>query len=128
MRIPLQDLPLRVGVSADARARSVAEGIGATKLTAGEKRRSGRTHRMIMGLPSDGAVVIVHSPSCVGIFRDTIAAMRGAEVAACTRVVAAPSLADERAVTRRLSLPVFRDHFVDEQREHARAVMQAWRL
>lgn len=119
--------PLRVGVSADARARSAAEGADA-KPTAAQKRRSGRTHRMIMSLPSDGAVVIVHSPSCVGIFRDTIAAMRGPEVAACTRVVAAPSAADELAVTRRLSLPVFRDHFVDEQREHARAVLQASHL
>lgn len=120
--------PLRVGVSADARARSAADGIDEAKPSAAEKRRSGRTHRMIMGLPPDGAVVIVHSPSCVGIFRDTIAAMRGPEVAACTRVVAAPSIADERAVTARLSLPVFRDHFVDEQREHARAVLQASRL
>ncbi len=119
--------PLRVGVSADARARSAAEGLDATKRTASEKRRSGRTHRMVMSLPSDGAVVIVHSPSAIGIFRDVIAELRGPEVAACTRVVAAPSLADERAATRGLSLPVFRDHFVDEQREHARAVMQAWR-
>lgn len=83
---------------------------------------------MIMGLPAGGSVVIVHSPSMIGAFRDLICDLRGAEVAACTRVVAAPSMADERAATARLSLPVFRDHFVDEQREHARAVMQAWRL
>ncbi|MCJ2068127.1 hypothetical protein MKK75_04760 [Methylobacterium sp. J-030] len=120
--------PLRIGVSADARAHSAAEGLAEAKPTAAEKRRSSRTHRMIMGLPSDGAVVIVHSPACVGIYRDTIAVLREPEVAACTRVVAAPNIADERAVTARLSLPVFRDHFVDEQREHARAVLQASRL
>lgn len=124
----LQDTTLRVGVSADARARPAAADLGAAKPTAGEKRRSGRTHRMIMGLPKGGSVVIVHSPSVIGVFRDLICDLRGAEVAARTRVVAAPSIADERAVTARLSLPVFRDHFVDEQREHARAVVQAWRL
>ena len=43
-------------------------------------------------------------------------------------MTAIPTIADERRVTAGLSLPVFRDHFVDEQREHARAVMQAWRL
>lgn len=124
----LQDTTLRIGVSADARSRPAAADLGAAKPTPGEARRSKRTHRLIMGLPKGGSVVIVHSPSVIGVFRDLICDLRGAEVAACTRVVAAPSLADERAVTARLSLPVFRDHFVDEQREHARAVMQAWRL
>lgn len=123
-----QDLTMRVGVSADARARSAADSADASPLTGGEKCRSSRTHRMIMSLPADGAVLIVHSPSVIGIFRDLICDLRGADVAGCTRVVAAPSLSDERAVTARLSLPVIRDHFVVEQREHARAVMQAWRL
>ncbi|MBE7202903.1 MAG: hypothetical protein INR70_34610, partial [Parafilimonas terrae] len=44
-----------------------------------------------------------------------------------TRVVAAPTVLDELAVVRGLSLPVFRDHFVEEQREHARGVLHAWR-
>lgn len=120
--------PLRVGVSADARARSAADGIDDTALSAGEKRRASRARRLVMSLPTGGAVIVVHSPSAVGIYRELVCDLRGEEVAACTRVVAAPSIADERAVTARLSLPVFRDHFVDEQREHARAVMQAWRL
>ena len=124
----LQDTSLRVGVAADARGYSASERLEAGAPTAGEKRRSGRTHRMIMSLPKGGAVVVVHSPAMIGIFRDLIRDLRGAEIADATRVVAAPSMADERAVVRGLSLPVFRDHFVDEQREHARAMMQAWRL
>lgn len=123
----LQDTNLRVGVAADARGYSASERLDAGTPTAGEKRRSGRTHRMIMSLPKDGAVVIVHSPSMIGIFRDTIRALRGDDVSSVTRVVAAPTIADEQAVVRRLSLPVFRDHFVEEQREHARGVLHAWR-
>lgn|GEM_PF-3134067 len=123
-----QDTPLRVGVAADARGYSASERLDAGKPSAGEKRRSGRTHRMIMSLPKGGAVVVVHSPTMIGVFRDLIRDLRGSEIADATRVVAAPSMADERAMVRGLSLPVFRDHFVDEQREHARAVMQAWRL
>jgi hypothetical protein len=126
--VQLQDTPLRVGLSADARGYSAAERLDAGKPTPTEKRRSGRTHRMIMGLPKGGSVVVVHSPSMIGVFRDLIRDLRGDDVASNTRVVAAPSVADERTMLRGISLPVFRDHFVDEQREHARAVMQAWRL
>lgn len=122
------DVSLRVGVAADAKGYCPADRLDAEKPTAAERRRSARMHRLVMGLPKGGAVVIVHSPSVIGIFRDLIRDLRGEELAALTRVVAAPTMADERTVTRGLSLPVVRDHFVDEQREHARAVMQAWRL
>ncbi|MBP2494690.1 hypothetical protein ABID82_007189 [Methylobacterium sp. PvP062] len=122
-----EDTTLRVGVAADAKGYSASERLGAGKPSAGEKRRAGRTRRMIMDLPKDGAVVIVHSPSVIGIFRDLIRSVRGNEVADATRVVAAPTVLDELAVVRRLSLPVFRDHFVEEQREHARGVLHAWR-
>ena len=124
----VQDATLRVGVSADARGYSTAERLDASEPTAAEKRRSGRTHRMMMSLPKGGAVVVVHSACMIGVFRDLIRDLRGDEIADATRVVAAPSMADERTMVRSLSLPVFRDHFVDEQREHARAMMQAWRL
>lgn len=124
----LEDTTLRVGVAADAKGYSASERLDAGKPTAGEKRRSGRTHRMILSLPAGGAVVIVHSPSMLGVFRDLIRNLRGDEIADAIRVIAAPSMSDERTVLRGLSLPVFRDHFVDEQREYARAVMQAWRL
>lgn len=123
----LQDITLRVGVAADARGYSASERLEAGKPSAAEKRRASRTRRMIMDLPKDGAVVIVHSPSVIGIFRDLIRAVRGDEIANVTRVVAAPTALDELAVVRRLSLPVFRDHFVEEQREHARGVLHAWR-
>lgn len=124
----LPDTALRVGLPAALRPRSTADRLTDAPATPAERRRSGRTRRMILSLPADGAVVIVHSPSVVGIVRDLIRELRGDEVAALARVVAAPTIADERAVTARLSLPVVRDHFVDEQREHARALMQAWRL
>jgi hypothetical protein len=107
--VTFEDTTLRVGVAADAKGYSASERLGAGKPSAGEKRRAGRTRRMIMELPKDGAVVIVN------------------EVADATRVVAAPTVLDELAVVRRLSLPVFRDHFVEEQREHARGVLHAWR-
>ncbi|QGY05505.1 hypothetical protein MMSR116_29140 [Methylobacterium mesophilicum SR1.6/6] len=123
----MQDTPLRVGVSADVRGYSASERLDAGKPTPAEKRRSGRTRRMIMDLPKSGAVVIVHSPSVIGLFRDLIRAVRGDDVANVTRVVAAPTVLDELAVVRGLSLPVFRDHFVEEQREHARGVLHAWR-
>lgn len=123
----LQDTTLRVGVAADAKGYSASERLEAGRPTAAEKRRAGRTRRMILDLPKGGALVIVHSPSVIGIFRDLIRAVRGDEVANATRVVAAPTVLDELAVVRRLSLPVFRDHFVEEQREHARGVLHAWR-
>lgn len=122
------DTSMRVGVAADAKGYYSVDRLSGGKPTAAECRRSARVHRLVMGLPKGGAVVVVHSPTVIGIFRDLIRELRGEELAALTRVVAAPTLADERTMTRGLSLPVVRDHFVVEQREHARAVMQAWRL
>ena len=93
-----------------------------------DARRSGRTTRMIARLPASGSVVVVHSPSVVDVFREAVRRSRGAEVAAVTRIIAAPALVDERAATRGLEMPVFRDHFVEEQRAHRRALMQGFRL
>lgn len=90
--------------------------------------RSRKAQRMIERLPATGAVLIVHSASMVGPFREAVERARGPEVAAVTRVIVAPSLIDERAATDGLSLPVFRDYLVDEQRQHRRALMQGFRL
>lgn len=124
----LQDTSLRLGVPASMPPRPLVDRLADASPTPGELCRADRTARMVQALPDDGAVVIVHSPGAVILIREAIRELRGTEVAAQTRVVAAPTIADERRVTAGLSLPVFRDHFVDEQREHARAVMQAWRL
>ncbi|SDA12961.1 hypothetical protein SAMN02799622_00865 [Methylobacterium sp. UNC378MF] len=124
----LQDTSLRIGLPASMPPRPMADRLADASPTPGELCRADRTARMVQALPDDGAVVIVHSPGAVILIREAIRELRGTEVAAQTRVVAAPTMADERRVTAGLSLPVFRDHFVDEQREYARAVMQAWRL
>jgi hypothetical protein len=89
---------------------------------------SGSAEDFIASLPGDGCVCIVHSHAIVSEYRAAIARGRGADVAAVTRVIAAPTLRDEVAATDGLSLPVFRDPFVDVQRDHRRALMQGWRL
>ncbi|MCJ2102434.1 hypothetical protein [Methylobacterium sp. E-046] len=124
----LQDTSLRIGLPAAMPPRPMADRLADPAPTQAELCRADRTVRMVQALPNDGAVVIVHSPGAVILIREAIRELRGSEVAAQTRVVAAPTVADERRVSAGISLPVFRDHFVDEQREHARAVMQAWRL
>lgn len=82
---------------------------------------------MIRALPANGSVVVVHCQAAVGLFREMIREMRGSDVAKATRVIAAATTDEEELRVRGIRLPIFRDHFVDEHREHLLAVAQAWK-
>ena len=118
---------LVVGLGADVRTPLV-ERLEATAPTKEERRIAKGIRRLIAALPESGSVVIVHSPTVVCAYREMIREQRGPDVAAVTKVFSAPTMRDEAAVTRGLSLPIFIEPFVEEQREHRRALAQAWRL
>lgn len=117
---------LVVGLGADVRT-PLAERLESRMPTKAERRMAKGIRRVIEALPASGSVLIVHSPTVVGACRELIRDVRGPDVAAVTRVFAAPTMRDEAAVTRGLSLPIFIEPFVEAQREHRRALAQAWR-
>lgn len=122
-----QSPELVVGLGADVRT-PLAERLEPAVPTKAERRIAKGIRRMIAALPESGSVVIVHSPTVVGVYREMIREQRGPELAAATKVFSAPSMRDEAAVTRGLTLPIFIEPFVEAQREHRRALAQAWRL
>ena len=95
--------------------------------TTGEARRAKDLVRVIDRLPKCGAVMIVGTYAVAPAVRRIILDRRGAEIAAATRVIVAPTERDEELATKALSVPVFRDPFVRDMREHAGALAQAWR-
>ncbi|GEP09834.1 hypothetical protein [Methylobacterium gnaphalii] len=123
------DAPLAFGCNGAPSARPHAEALDDVPRTPAEIRACKRIASVVAKLPASGSVIIVHSPSVVDAWRRCVRELRGDLVAAETRVIVAPRLIDERAATTGLSaLPVFRDSFVELQREHRRALAQAWRL
>lgn len=95
--------------------------------TAGEARRVKDLVRVIDRLPAHGAVMIVGTHAVAPVMRQIIAERRGTEIAAATRVIIAPTERDEASATKNIAVPVFRDPFVREMREHAGALAQVWR-
>lgn len=118
---------LLVGLAADV-SLPVAERERAPALTKVERRMAAQIRKLVEDLPKSGSIVIVHSPTVVSGYRQAIADLRGPDVASLTKVVAAPNLIDEEAVTRGLALPVVHAPLVAEQRNHRRALAQAWRV
>ena len=125
MRGPAPEL--LVGLGADV-GLPVVERERAPALTKAERRMAAQIRRLVEDLPKSGSVVIVHSPTVVSGLRQAIADLRGPDVAAATKVLTAPSLIDEEALTQGLSLPVVRAPLVEEQRQYRRALAQAWRV
>lgn len=116
-----------VGLGADVRT-PLAERLDEAAPTKAELAAASQVRRLVEDLPAGGSVVIVHSPTVVGAYRELIQDLRGPAVAAATKVFAAPALRDELALTRNLSLPVVRAPLVEEQRQYRRALAQAWRV
>lgn len=96
--------------------------------TKGEARRAKELNRVLDRLPESGAVMVVGSHSVAPVIRRLIIERRGAAVGAATRVIIAASARDEDLATKHLSVPVFRDPFVADMREHAGALTQSWRF
>ena len=82
---------------------------------------------MIARLPKTGALVLVHSHAELPALRLRVLRARGELVAMATRVLVAPTAADERrAVGPDPSLPVIQAPFLAEQRAYAAALAQVW--
>lgn len=118
---------LVVGLGADVRT-PLAERLDEAEPTQAELDAASQVRSLVEGLPAGGSVLIVHSPTVVGAYRELIQDLRGPVIAAATKVFAAPALRDELTLTRNLSLPVVRAPLVEEQRRYRRALAQAWRL
>lgn len=125
MRGPIPEL--LVGLGPDA-GLPVVERERALQLTKAERRMAAQIRKLVEDLPKSGSVVIVHSPTVVSGLRQAIADLRGPDIAAATKVLSAPSLIDEEALTQGLSLPVLHAPLVIEQRQYRHALGQAWRV
>lgn len=76
-------------------------------MTIDPSRGTGRTYRMIMGLPRSGSVVVAPTEVLARCLRMQVLDLRGAAVADATVFT---GLAREKAVAARNHLPVYRDH------------------
>lgn len=108
---------------------SHAKSLAQPKLSREETTRAKQARAIVLDLPDDGAVLIVHAKPMVPVMRALIAKVRGEAVANATRIFVAATEVDELPIVSGLSAtPVFREPFVLQQREHYRALAGAWRL
>ncbi len=108
---------------------SNARNLAQPKLTREETVRAKAARAIVLELPEDGSVLIVHAKPMVSVMRGLIEKLRGPEVLAATRIFVAAAEVDEVAIVSGLSAtPVFREPFVLQQREHYRALAGIWRL
>lgn len=99
------------------------------KLSRDEIARAKAARAIVLELPDDGCVLIVHAKPMIPVMRGLIEKLRGPGVAASTRIFVAATEIDELPIVGKLSAtPVFREPFVLKQREHYRMLAGAWRL
>ncbi|GEP00532.1 hypothetical protein [Methylobacterium haplocladii] len=83
-------------------------------------------NKAVDALPAKGAILLVHSHAELPAMRRLVQVRRGVDVAEATRIVAAPTEADEApfsGVTPR----IVRGPFLAAQRAYAAALGQVWR-
>jgi hypothetical protein len=76
-------------------------------------RRSGRTTRMIQGLPDTGAIVVVAHPFMVGPMQQAIFQIRGSTILHLCRVVVVEGQSDIKSLAG-CNLPIHLDHTAAE--------------
>lgn len=98
---------------------------GASKASS-EDKHAGALAALVDRLPVKGSILVIHSHGELPATRRLVQVRRGPVVASGTRIVVAPTEADERAAIGSATARIVHSPFLAEQRAHAAALARVW--